>query len=90
LTKKTSSRDLVSTRIAMRSKRSSGVVVAVGVAVVEEHLRRLQLSLELLQQRMQSIVDYLVRSLATLERKSQETNRPLPAASPNVDRPSNQ
>jgi hypothetical protein len=74
----------------MRSKNPASLAVAVGVATAEEHLRRLRLSLELLQQRMQAIVDYLVRSQEVLERRSLETNRQQPAASPTVDRPSNQ
>jgi hypothetical protein len=65
MTKKTSSRVRGSTRTARMSTDGAPR----SVEEVQEHLRRLRLSLELLQPRLQGCVDYLVRSQEELERR---------------------
>ncbi len=77
MTKKTSSRVRGSTRTARTSKDE-----APELEVVEEHLRRLRLSLELLQPRLQASVDYLVNRLAALTQGSPGRDRRQPEPLP--------
>jgi hypothetical protein len=72
MTKKTSSRVRGSTR-TLRTLKGE---LPQTVEEVQEHLRRLRLSLELLQPRLQASVDYLVNRQVELQRQSPKKDQP--------------